>query len=302
MAPSQATTALPLSPSLLSPKEDEAVEPKSTPPPPPDPAANDGGSSALGGPHDDALDDFRVVKGRGGQLTLPHHDAASGLDGDDAMPPMQLTPTAAQRNNNPFAILRTKSSGTETTPLPIHPRPANTLRKIVEDNFNEMFGDITNCPADDTRFWLRAIFREGARLVDSMVSEVQGETVHLSVDDIIMQVATPVLPHHAVSPQDAHRDDGTQVTGATSSPPRPHTVIPTSTPTFRQGNVSSRPIVPPHMDQQWTSGDKLGEPSSQFPVNSTPHPPTSGPTAAPSPVTQHVLEITGVRDLHGRMD
>jgi hypothetical protein len=151
-------TALPLSPSLLSPEEDEAVEPKSTPPPPPDPAVDDGGSLASGGPHDNASDDFCVVEGRGGQLTLPRCDAASGLDGDDAMPPMQLTLTAAQRNNNPFAILRKKLSGTETTPLPIHPRPANTLCKIVEDDFDEMFGDITNCPADDTRFWLRAIF------------------------------------------------------------------------------------------------------------------------------------------------
>jgi hypothetical protein len=158
MAPSQATTTLPLSLSLLSPKEDEAVEPNGTPPPPPDPAVDDGGSSASGGPHDDASDDFRVVEGRGGQLTLPRPDAASGLGGDDAMPPMRLTPTAAQRNNNPCAILQTTLSGTETTPLPIHPRPANTLREIVEDSFNEMFGDITNCPADDTRFRLRAIF------------------------------------------------------------------------------------------------------------------------------------------------
>jgi hypothetical protein len=44
MAPSQATTALPLSLSLLSPEEDEVVEPNGTPPPPPDPAVNDGGS------------------------------------------------------------------------------------------------------------------------------------------------------------------------------------------------------------------------------------------------------------------
>jgi hypothetical protein len=180
MVPSQMMTALPLSPSLLSPKEDEAVEPKGTPPPPPDPAVDDGGSAASGGPHDDASDDFRVVEGRGGQLTLPRCDAASGLGGDDAMPPMRLTPTAAQRNNNPFVIFWTTSSRTESTPLPIHPRPANTLRKIVEDCFDEMFGDITNCPADDTRFWLRAIFRERARLVDSMVSEVQGETVRLT--------------------------------------------------------------------------------------------------------------------------
>ncbi len=158
MAPSQATTALPSSPSLLSPKEEEAVEPKGTPPPPPDPAVDDGGSAASGGPHDDALDDFCVVKGRGGQLTLPRRDAASRLGGNGAMPPMQLTPTAAQRNDNPFAILQTTLSGTESTPLPIHLRPANTLRKIVEDSFDEMFGDITNCPADDTRFRLRAIF------------------------------------------------------------------------------------------------------------------------------------------------
>ena len=134
------------------------MEPKSTPPPPPDPAVDDGGSSALGGPHDDASDDFCVVEGRGGQLTLPCRDAASGLDGDNAMPPMRLPPMAAQRNNNLFAILRTNLSGTETTPLPIHPQPANTLREIVEDDFDEMFGDITNCPADDTRFRLRAIF------------------------------------------------------------------------------------------------------------------------------------------------
>jgi hypothetical protein len=180
MAPSQVTTALLLSPSLLSPKEDEAVEPKDTPPPPPDSDVDDGGSSASGGPHDDASDNFCVVEGRGGQLTIPRCDAASGLGGNEAMPPMRLTPTAAQRNNNPFAILRTTSSGTETTPLPIHPRPANTLREIVKDSFNEMFGDITNCPADDTRFRLRAIFREGAQLVDSMVNEVQGEAVCLT--------------------------------------------------------------------------------------------------------------------------
>ena len=113
MALSQATTALPSSPSLLSPEEEEAVKPKGTPPPPPDPAVDDGGSAASGGPHGDALDDFCVVEGRGGQLMLPRCDAASGLGGDDAIPPMQLTPTAAQRNNNPFAILRTTSSGTE---------------------------------------------------------------------------------------------------------------------------------------------------------------------------------------------
>jgi hypothetical protein len=165
---------------LLSPEKDEAVEPNGNPQPPPDPAVDDGGSLASGGPHDDASDDFCVVEGRGGQLTLPRCDAASGFGGDDAMPPMRLTPTAAQQNNNPFAILRTTLSGTETTPLPIHPRPANTLREIVEDGFNEMFGDITNCPADDTRFRLRAIFREGAQLVDSMVNKIQGEAVRLT--------------------------------------------------------------------------------------------------------------------------
>jgi hypothetical protein len=95
----------------------------------------------------------------------------------------------------------------ETTPLPIHPRPANTLRKIVDDDFDEMFGDITNCPADDTRFRLRAIFREGARLVDSMVSEVQGETVHLrdeGADTSGSQLGagggTTIVPAATVSP------------------------------------------------------------------------------------------------------
>jgi hypothetical protein len=43
-----------------------------------------------------------------------------------------------------------------------------------------MFEDITNCPADDTRFRLRAIFQEGAQLVDSMVNEIQGEAVRLT--------------------------------------------------------------------------------------------------------------------------
>jgi Tfp pilus assembly protein PilO len=43
-----------------------------------------------------------------------------------------------------------------------------------------MFGDITNCPADDTRFRLRAIFREGAQLVDSIINEIQGEAVRLT--------------------------------------------------------------------------------------------------------------------------
>ncbi len=39
-----------------------------------------------------------------------------------------------------------------------------------------MFGDMADSPADDTHFWLRAIFQEGAQHVDSILKEVQRES------------------------------------------------------------------------------------------------------------------------------
>ncbi len=110
---------------------------------------------------------------RGGHArTRAHRRATRPADAGPKVEAMPLVPpTTITRGNTGFCSLPPDSSrGTmapsqastalpmETTPLPIHPRPANTLRKIVDDDFDEMFGDITNCPADDTRFWLRAIF------------------------------------------------------------------------------------------------------------------------------------------------
>jgi hypothetical protein len=43
-----------------------------------------------------------------------------------------------------------------------------------------MFGDMADCPPDDTHFWMRAIFREGAHRVDSMINDVQEEILRLT--------------------------------------------------------------------------------------------------------------------------
>jgi hypothetical protein len=157
---SQATTALPSSPSLLSPEEAETL----------DPDVDVAGKEASGGFPDAASDGFYVVKSRGGLQTLPRCDMPSRPGGAAAMPPI-----APLQDTNPYAILRTTSSGAEASQA-----AAATLRDIVEDGFDEMFGDMVDCPHDDTRFWLRAIFREGAHLVDSMLNDVQGEILRLT--------------------------------------------------------------------------------------------------------------------------
>ncbi len=139
------------------------MEAPRTPPPPLDHAVNVKGDEALGGSHDGTLDGFRIVKGRGGQQTLPRCENAFRPGGTAAMPPLILATTPAPlQNPNPFEILRTTSSGAEASPLPLPPAlappAAATLRDIVEDGFDEMFGDMADSPADDTCFRLRAIF------------------------------------------------------------------------------------------------------------------------------------------------
>jgi hypothetical protein len=159
----QATTALPSSPSLLS--HDEVEAPR-TPPPPLDHAVDNKGNEALGGSHDGASDGFRIVEGRGGQQPLPRCENAFRPGGTTATPPLILAKMAAPlQNPNPYEILRTTSSGAESSPLPLPPAltppAATTLHDIVEDGFDEMFGDMADSPADDTHFRLRAIFERG---------------------------------------------------------------------------------------------------------------------------------------------
>jgi hypothetical protein len=135
---SQATTALPSSPSLLSPEEAETL----------DPDIDVAGKEASGGFPDAASDGFYVVERRGGLQTLPRRDMPSRPGGAATMPP-----TAPLQGTVPYAILHTTLSGAEASQAaPV------TLRDIVEDGFNEMFGDMEDCPPNDTHFRMRAIF------------------------------------------------------------------------------------------------------------------------------------------------
>jgi hypothetical protein len=101
----QATTALPSSPLLLSHDE---VEAPGTPPPPLNHAVDDEGNEAVGGSHDGASDGFCIVKGCGGQQPLPRCKNAFRPGGTAATPPLILAKTAAPlQNPNPYEILRT---------------------------------------------------------------------------------------------------------------------------------------------------------------------------------------------------
>ncbi len=97
---SQATTALPSSPSLLSPEEAEPL----------DPDIDVAGKEALGGFPDAASDGFYIVESRGGLQTLPRCDMPSCPGGAAAMPPL-----APLQETNPYAILRTTLSGAEVS-------------------------------------------------------------------------------------------------------------------------------------------------------------------------------------------
>ncbi len=135
---SQATMALPSSPSLLSPEEAETL----------DPDVDVAGKEASGGFPDAASDGFYIVESHGGLQTLPRCDMPSRPDGAAAMPPI-----VPLQETNPYPILRTTLSGAKASQA-----ASATLREIVEDGFNEMFGDMADCPPDDTHFWMRAIF------------------------------------------------------------------------------------------------------------------------------------------------
>jgi hypothetical protein len=89
-----------------------------------------------------------------------------------------------QNNLNPYEILRNTSSGAESsprqTPQALAPTDADTLRDILEDGFDEIFGEMEDSPANDTHFRLREIFREAAHHVDSILDEVKGESTRLT--------------------------------------------------------------------------------------------------------------------------
>ena len=97
---SQATTALPSSPSLLSPEEAETL----------DQDVDVVGKEASGGFPNAASDGFYVVERRGGLPTLPRCDMPSRPGGAAAMPPI-----APLQDTNPYAILRTTLSGAEAS-------------------------------------------------------------------------------------------------------------------------------------------------------------------------------------------
>jgi hypothetical protein len=168
----QETTALPSSPSLLSRDEVGAPRP---PTPPHDHAVDDVEAEAIGGSYDGASDGFHIVVGRGGQLPHKHCNTAFHTDATTATP---------QNNLNPFEILRNTSSGAESspcqTPQALAPTEADTLRDIVEDGFNDIFGEMEDSPANDTHFRLREIFREAAHHVDSILNDVKGEFTRLT--------------------------------------------------------------------------------------------------------------------------
>jgi hypothetical protein len=156
----QVTTALPSSPSLLS---HDKVEDPPTPPPPLNHAVNDEGDEAVGGSHDGASDGFCIVEGRGGQQPPTRRENDFHTGDTAATPPLILAKMAAPlKTPNPYEILRNMSSGAESSPLQIPPAmaptAAATLCDIVEDGFEEMFGDMADNPADDTHFRLREIF------------------------------------------------------------------------------------------------------------------------------------------------
>jgi hypothetical protein len=156
----QATTALPSSPSLLS--HDEVEDPP-TPPPPLAHAVNNKGNEAVGVSHDGALDGFCIVEGRGGQQPPTRCENAFHMGDTAATLPLILAKMAAPlKTSNPYEILRNTLSGAKSSPLQIPPAlaptAAITLCDIVEDGLEEMFGDMADSPADDTHFWLREIF------------------------------------------------------------------------------------------------------------------------------------------------
>ena len=156
----QETTALPSSPSLLS--HDEVGAPR-TPTPPHDHAVDDVEDEAVGGSYDGASEGFRIVVGRGGQLTHTRRDTAFHTDNTAATSTLKLATTATPQNNlNPYEILRNTSSGAESsprqTPQALAQTEADTLRDIVEDGFVEIFGEMEDSPDDDTQFRLREIF------------------------------------------------------------------------------------------------------------------------------------------------
>jgi hypothetical protein len=92
--------ALPSSPSLLSPEEAETL----------DPDVDVAGKEVSGGFPNAASDGFYIVKSRGGLKMLPRRDMPSRPGGAAAMPP--ITPL---QETNPYAILRTTSSGAEAS-------------------------------------------------------------------------------------------------------------------------------------------------------------------------------------------
>jgi hypothetical protein len=178
----QEMTALPSSPSLLS---HDKVGAPCTPTPPHDHAVDNVEDEAVSGSYDGASEGFCTVVGCGGQLPHTRRDTAFHTDDTAATSTLKLATTATPQNNlNPYDILRNTSSDAESspcqTPQALALTDADTLRDIVEDGFNEMFGEMEDSPANDTHFWLREIFREAAHHVDSILNEVKGESTRLT--------------------------------------------------------------------------------------------------------------------------
>ncbi len=161
------------------------MEAPRTPTPPLGHAVDDEGDEAVGGSHDRASEGFRKVVGRGGQQPPPRCENAFHTGDIATTSTLILATTATPLNNlNPYEILQNTSSEAESSPHQIPPAlaptDATTLRDIVEDGFDEIFGEMADSPANDTHFWLREIFREAAHHVDSILNEVKGESQRLT--------------------------------------------------------------------------------------------------------------------------